>query len=51
MISVNGCELCECNDPCEKAKCDANQDCVLENAVPVCRASKIAYTYYFFPNF
>lgn len=39
VTSMNGCELCECTDPCESVKCETSQTCVLENMVPMCRTS------------
>lgn len=43
MTSMSGCELCECIDPCENVKCEANQVCVLENSTPICRLSNYQF--------
>ncbi len=39
--SLNNCELCECNNPCEHLKCKSNEECIVENEVPLCRSRTI----------
>ncbi len=40
LKSLNGCELCECFDPCEDVKCDENEVCQIENEKATCKTSK-----------
>ena len=38
VTSLNNCEICECNDPCEHLKCKSNEECILDKETPVCRS-------------